>query len=622
MANIAAAVPFSGSQVRTHIRSPFRERTLASDLPSFIPNVPVFDGESSFDAAKVGQDFLRRLSAAVKDQDWAGFADLFIDNCFWKDALTLTFDKRTLAGKKDIVNAWMLTHATRRPIIHTTKKNYGLNLPIAFNRASPTLATLDVPFCLSTEQPKSNCVGLAKLVPQEDGSWRIWVMSTLFVSLVEHPFKKLPRTSESVVPTWQKGHSKSQGLPHLQEGIVLDAVVIGASTVGVANTITLESLGLNVVAFDTIEQAGGNWSREGRNYVILHHLASIVSLPQYPVPSHYPDDLGGKFITQYISEAVEALKLPVFCGVKVISNTYDDSTGIWDVLIEDVKMGIQAQVQTRNLVLCMGSIFSQDNLYMPDLPNRSLFKGTVEHSAEYMDAGPYKGKNVLIVGAGNSAHDVARNLAEGGVGKVTILQRGATAFFEWEKIRPLLEGPYLHGHDLRTADFLFQMMPLGIGRDLARGAMAAIEASQAELYAKLESKGYSVQRRRDFVTQTYETRNGSFFRDRQKTLELVFNDQIKVTRGAAKQFAEHGLVVYDKATGNERLVEADGIILATGFKDVDMPRVWAQNGFLKSKWWSMLENPGSLNLDQEGELAGLFTDSGRAYFLFVHKSCC
>ena len=41
------------------------------------------------------------------------------------------------------------------------------------------------PFCFSTEGRKSNCVGLAKLILKEDGTWKIWVLSTHIVSLAD-----------------------------------------------------------------------------------------------------------------------------------------------------------------------------------------------------------------------------------------------------------------------------------------------------------------------------------------------------------------------------------------------------------------------------------------------------
>ncbi|KAH8675725.1 hypothetical protein BX600DRAFT_453401 [Xylariales sp. PMI_506] len=592
-----------------------RPRAQVPDLPSFIPFVPTLDGEDTFDAAKEGQSFLSRFADIVERQDWDALAELFCDNGFWKDNLTLTFDKRTLQGKKAIAEAWRTLSATRKPVIHTTKEEYALGLDIAFTRLAPSLASLDVPFCFSTDAPRMNCVGLAKLVPQ-DGTWKVWIMTTVGCSLQERPFNKLPRQSPSLVSESQRGKSRAQGLPDVKG--VFDAVVVGASTSGVAMAINLESIGANVIALELRDEAAGNWSEGGKAYVTLHHTPRMMELPQHPLPKEFSKDLGGQSITRYVSNAVEALKLPVFCGIRVISNTYDEAVGLWDILIEDVTTKQQSTLQSKNVILALGPIASEVNPYIPPLSDREQFKGSVVHSTKYKDAQPYQGKNVLVIGASNSAHDIARNLAEGGARDITLLQRGPTAFFEWEKISPMVEGPFLTPLDLDTADLLFtMMMPLGVARDFARGAFGAIEATQTEFYATLESKGYSIERNRCFVSRVYDSRNGHFFMDRQKSLEFVFNDRIKVARGEARGFVPEGVVVHDPAKGEDKVLKADAVVLATGFETIDLPQIWADTEFIDPKSASLLENPCAMELDREGEMIAQCTDSGHRHLYFA-----
>lgn len=578
------------------------------DLPSFIPSVPVLDDESSFDAARHGRDFLESFSNSVKDKNWDAFADLFSDNCFWKDSLTLTFDKRTLHGKLPITEGWQTLCDLRQPSICLEKQDYALGLETSFTRLAPTVASLDVPFCFTTEAPRSNCVGLAKLIPQ-DGTWRIWLLSTALDSLQDYPFTTLPRLSPSLVRDHQRGNPRAQGLPDV-EG-VFDAVVVGGSTTGVSTTITLESIGLNVITFDNYEEAAGNWSAAGKAYVTLHHTPKMVTLPQHPIPSHYSNDLGGHDITEYVSSAVETLKLPVFCGISVLSNTYDEAVGLWTVCIEDIKSQGRMTLQTKNIILALGPIASPMNPYSPPLLNRAVFDGPVQHSTEYKDAKPFQGMDVVVVGASNSAHDIAHDLAVGGAKDVTILQRGPTAFFEWEKIAPMIEGPFATDLDLTTADFLyFLSMPLGVARDFAKGAMAAMEASQSAFYDALEQKGYSIQKDRCFVTGAHETRNGHFFMDRQNHLDLVWKDRIRVARGEATGYVAGGITV-KAPNGEEKVLKADGVVLATGFQTVDLPSKWASTGFIDEKSASMLENSCVMDIDTEGEPLSQCTNSGR-----------
>lgn len=579
-----------------------------SDLPSYIPSVPVFDDESTFDATEHGKVFLQKFSKSVQNSDWTAFADLFSDHCFWKDNLTLTFDKRTIHGKRAISEAWKTVSGLRKPVICLDKQDYALGLDTCFTRLGPTVASLDVPFCFTTDEPRSNCVGLAKLIPQ-DGEWKIWLLSTAVDSLQDYPFANLPRSSPSLVSNHQRGRPRAQGLPKVDG--VFDAVVIGASTTGVATTTVLESAGLDVIAFDTCDEAAGNWSGPGKAYVTLHHTPKMVTLPQYPLPSKFENDLGGRDITEYVSGAVEALKLPVFCGINVISNTFDEAAQIWTVSIEDVKTQQQMSIKSKNVVLALAPIASPMNPYSPPLRNRTAFDGPVQHSTEYRDAKPFQGKNVIVVGASNSAHDIARDLAVGGAGNVTILQRGPTAFFLWDRIGPMVEGPFATDLDLKTADFLtFQAMPLGVARDMAKGAMAAMEASQSAFYAALEEKGYSIQKDRCFVTGTYETRNGHFFMDRQNHLDLVWKDRIRVARGEATGFVAGGITV-KAPSGEEKVLSADGVVLVTGFHTIDLPGKWASTGFIDSKSAARLANPCVMEIDSEGEPLSQCTSSGR-----------
>ena len=47
---------------------------------------------------------------------------------------------------------------------------------------------------------------------------------------------------------------------------------------------------------------------------------------------------------------------------------------------------------------------------MPDIPNLKNFGGPVLHSSQYVDGENWKGKKVLIIGTGNSGHDIAQDL--------------------------------------------------------------------------------------------------------------------------------------------------------------------------------------------------------------------
>src|ERR1700744_4612251 len=56
-------------------------------------------------------------------------------------------------------------------------------------------------------------------------------------------------------------------------------------------------------------------------------------------------------------------------------------------------------------------------------PGLNLFVGEVVHSVAFRNAWPFRDRNVLVVGAGNSASDIAVQLADNGAAKVWLAVR-------------------------------------------------------------------------------------------------------------------------------------------------------------------------------------------------------
>ncbi|OHE91150.1 endoribonuclease L-PSP [Colletotrichum orchidophilum] len=598
-----------------------RTRVPVRTLPSWIPTVPPLDGEENINAAKEAAAFLERFSSAVLEGDWDTFGKLFAEQCFWKDHLTLTFDKRTIHTRDDVVAAWEALSKTRRPSRFTSEKDGDLEMDAAWVRLGPTFATLDVPFSFRTEAPKSKCIGLAKLIPGPEGKgWQICVLTTAVVELEEKPFSHLPRTTPSSIEASQRGKPHAQGLPHLrEEGVVLDAVIVGGSCTGIANAIQLDAAGADVVVFDAEAQAGGNWSTQRYETVTLHHPAFMIQLPQFPVPAEgYPNFLTGLDLTRYFSAAVEELRLPFFAGVAVVSNAWSEADKVWTVRVKDVKTGEEMVVKARNVLLANGFIFDNEHPRVPELKGRELFHGPIQHTTAYRNPKDYKGKRVVVVGSGNSAHDVAGNLAsDPEVESVTLLQRSPTVLLDFATIAPILTMRYQGDVPIDTADFLQESLPVGIMRDMGKAAIgAAVAATEARSKA-LEGLGYVVDRNPCLMTRVFEDRGKGFYVDQPGTFDFVFGGRIKIAQGEAVGFVEEGVVVVDKKTGKERVVEADGVVLATGYEVMDLPKKYRDRGFFDEETAGKLVNVSMYGVDEEGEVPGLTTFSGHPNLYFA-----
>lgn len=60
-----------------------------------------------------------------------------------------------------------------------------------------------------------------------------------------------------------------------------------------------------------------------------------------------------------------------------------------------------------------------------ELP-QAIYKGEAIHSADFTNATAYKGKQAIIVGSANTAHDIVEDFIENGASEVTMIQRSST----------------------------------------------------------------------------------------------------------------------------------------------------------------------------------------------------
>lgn len=200
-----------------------------------------------------------------------------------------------------------------------------------------------------------------------------------------------------------------------QKEQLVDVVVIGAGQAGLASGWHLKRQGLSFLILDEQPQPGGNW----RNYydsLELFSPAAYSSLPGMPFPAapgHYPtrDE-----VVRYLEEYAEFFLLPIRQGVR--------ATRV-DQLNEGFRITAAngQHFLARALVVASGA-FSRP--YTPDIPGLESFSGTLIHSAEYRNAEPFRAKRIVVVGAANSAVQIAYDLAK--VASVTLATREAIRF--------------------------------------------------------------------------------------------------------------------------------------------------------------------------------------------------
>lgn len=185
----------------------------------------------------------------------------------------------------------------------------------------------------------------------------------------------------------------------------LPACIIGAGSSGVTAAKALKEKGVPFDCFEIGSKIGGMWRYENDNglssaYKSLHIDTSRHNLgyADFPIPDHYPDFLSHFEVIDYLE--AYATRFDVLAHIRF--NTKVERVKPLADTSWQVTLGTGETKRYRAVIVANGHLWDPRWAEFP-----GMFAGDQIHSHHYRTAEPYKGKNVLIVGIGNSAVDVA-----------------------------------------------------------------------------------------------------------------------------------------------------------------------------------------------------------------------
>jgi putative flavoprotein involved in K+ transport len=202
------------------------------------------------------------------------------------------------------------------------------------------------------------------------------------------------------------------------------------------------------------------------------------------------------------------------------------------------------------------------------VPGAALFHGTLHHSSQHRGAEGYRGKNCVVIGSNNSAHDICADLWEHGAASVTMVQRSSThvstsdSLFKFGTSRLYSEDALERGITTHKADLLNASVPYAIMHEFLKPATDAMRKQDADLYARLETAGFLL----DFgddesgLFMKYVRRGSGYYIDVGAS-ELVADGRIKLKSGVGvDHITETSVVLSDGG-----VLPADLIVYATGY---------------------------------------------------------
>ncbi|MFF7295506.1 NAD(P)-binding domain-containing protein [Streptomyces sp. NPDC008265] len=195
----------------------------------------------------------------------------------------------------------------------------------------------------------------------------------------------------------------------------VEAVVIGAGQAGLATAHALMEAGLRPVVLEASERAAGSWPHY-YDSLTLFSPARFSTLPGMPFggdPDRYPhrDE-----VVAYLDRYAARLQADLRTGRRVIAVRADG-----DGFTVELEGG--RKLRTGAVVAASGSF---GRPHRPDLPGLETFAGQVLHAADYRSPTPFTGQRVVVVGAGNSAVQIAAELAR--EARTSLATRAPVAF--------------------------------------------------------------------------------------------------------------------------------------------------------------------------------------------------
>ena len=410
----------------------------------------------------ITEHWLAQFEQALSERHNALLETLFHTDSHWRDVLALTWRIKTVNGRDAILRG-LRTHNRRAGPA-------GFKIPP--HRAAPRLVirggidSIEAIFTFETTEGRGS--GVVRLSPEvKNGDTpKAWTLLTALDEIKGHE-EQLRRSHPQ-----SKAYSRDFRGPNwfdIRKAAAEYAdhdptvLVVGGGQAGLSVAASLIQLGIDTLIVDREPRIGDNW-RKRYHALVLHNQVHVNHLPYMRFPPNWPAYIPKDKIAGWFEAYTESMELNYWAATEFEGGVYDDEAERWSVVLRRTD-GSKRKMHPRHVVLATG-VSGIPNL--PDIPTLRNFSGKVLHSSQYDDAEAWKGKNVLVIGSGNSGHDIAQDLHSSGA-NVTLVQRSSTLIVNVEPSAQLPYALYDEGPSLEDCDLITTSIPLSLIRSTCAG---------------------------------------------------------------------------------------------------------------------------------------------------------
>ena len=506
------------------------------------------------DAQETVLAWLRSFGDALQSGDAAAAAAHFAVDGHWRDVLAFTWRLQTESGAAAIEAALAPTLARTRP--HDLHIPAERSAPRRVRRAG--VDCIEAIFEFETDFGRAN--GVVRLVEDAaDGAWRAWTLLTTLEELHGYRDGRPPALSDAERfssdfggENWLDQRRKAATYADHDPAVL----VVGGGQAGLAVAARLNALGVDTLIIDRNERIGDNW-RLRYHALTLHNEVHVNHLPLMPFPPTWPVFIPKDKLANWFESYVDSLDLNFWTGTELAGGSYDSRERRWTVTLRRSD-GSERILKPRHLIIATG--VSGIPIW-PSVPGLDDFAGTVMHSGSYTSGEAWKGRKVLVLGTGNSGHDVAQDLCSSGA-EVTLVQRSPTyvvSIREAQKVYAV----YGEGLPFADCDLLAASMPYPVLLRAYQLSTAEMREADRALLKGLESRGFRLTYGEDDTgfQMMYLRRGGGYYFN-VGCSDMIVDGRIGLLQyDAIDRFAPQGVRLRDGTT-----MPADLVVVATGYE--------------------------------------------------------
>lgn len=510
--------------------------------------------------------WLQNFEAALGKYDQQALSNLFVEACHWRDLVAFTWHNTSRDGLTDVIAG----------LLEAQPRIQARNFRLSEDRSAPRVARrlgLDVieafyDFETATgrgtgvlrlradhgQEPRDTKAPAAKAPAA-----KAWVLSTTLQEL-----KGFEEKVEGNRPSgdaysrnfggdnWQDQRDREQAFADRDPAVL----VIGGGQAGLAIAARLRQLNVDTLVIEKNPRIGDNW-RNRYHSLALHNELHVNHLPYMKYPPTWPVFIPKDMLAGWFEMYAFAMELNVWTGSEFVRASYDADAAQWHAIIRKAD-GSERTMKPRHIIFANGVSGIPKK---PDLPGLKDFKGEVTHAHGFTDGRRYRGKKALIIGTGNSAHDIAQDLHSNSA-DATIVQRGSTTVVSISPSAVTNYALYSEGPPLEDCDLLASAStyPLVIrGYQLAVKRMLELDK---DLIEGLKQKGfkYDIGADKTGHQMKYQRRGGGYYLNAGAS-DLMIKGEIGLLQyDQIEKFNEAGALLKDGSTK-----AADLIVLATGY---------------------------------------------------------